>query len=258
MKIAQVSPLFEAVPPVAYGGTERVVSYLTEELVRKGHEVTFFATADSVPTARLFPSISHSLRRDAAVPSLSSGLSCHMVELGMVVNLAHTFDVIHFHTDYLHFSMARQIATPHITTLHGRLDMPELAPLYRHFRDVPLVSISESQRIPMSYANWRGTIHHGLPIDLYAFEPEWDDYFLFIGRISPEKRVDRAINIALRSNLPLYIAAKVDLADEGYFSAHIRPLPGHPLIHFVGEIGKPENYKILSRAKALLFPIDWS
>jgi glycosyltransferase involved in cell wall biosynthesis len=146
-----------------------------------------------------------------------------MIELGMVANLAHTFDGTHFHTDCLHFSMARQIATPHTTSLHGRLALLELALLYRHFRDVPLASIAESQRIPMSWANWRGTIHHGLPIDLYAFEPDCDDYFLFIGRISPEKRVDRAIDIALGSDLPLYIGAKMDSTDEGYFSAHIRP-----------------------------------
>jgi glycosyltransferase involved in cell wall biosynthesis len=180
-----------------------------------------------------------------------------MIELGMVANLAHTFDVIHFHTDYLHFSMATQFSTPHITTLHGRLDLPELAPLYRHFHNVPLVSVSESQRIPLPWASWCGTVPHGLPIDLYAFEPESDDYFVFIGRVSPEKRVDRAIDIALRSDLPLYIAAKVDPADENYFAAHIRPLLGHPLIHFVGEVGEPEKYKLLSRAKALLFPIDW-
>lgn len=257
MKIAQVSPLFESVPPVTYGGTERVVSYLTEELVRQGHEVSLFATADSVTSAHLVPALGTSLRKGTAVPSASSWLSCHVIELGMVADLADTFDVIHFHTDYLHFCMARQLPTPHLTTLHGRLDLPELQPLYRYFNDLPLVSISNSQRAPLSWANWRATVHHGLPIDLYGFEPEADDYFLFVGRISPEKRADRAIEIAIRIGLPLYIAAKVDPADQVYFTSYIEPLLDHPLVHFIGEIREGEKHSLLSRAKALLFPIDW-
>lgn len=257
MKIAQVSPLFEAVPPATYGGTERVISYLTEELVRQGHDVTLFATGDSITAARLVPVCGASLRMAAVVPAVSSWLTCHIIELGMVAELAGTFDVIHFHTDYLHFPIARQLMTPHITTLHGRLDLPELEPLYRHFNDIPLVSISNSQRLPLPWANWWATIHHGLPVDLYAFEPEAEDYFLFVGRISPEKRADRAIDIAIRVGLPLYIAAKVDPADQTYFTAHIESLLDHPLVHFIGEIGEAEKHSLLSRAKALLFPIDW-
>jgi glycosyltransferase involved in cell wall biosynthesis len=257
MKIAQVSPLFEAVPPAAYGGTERVVSYLTEELVRQGHEVSLFATADSVTTACLIPVVERSLRTAVAGPGVSSWLTCHMIELGMVADLADAFDVIHFHTDYLHFSMARQMATPHVTTLHGRLDLPELAPLYRYFHQIPLVSISDSQRLPVPWANWWATVYHGLPTDLYAFEAEADDYLLFVGRISPEKRADRAIDIAIRIGMPLYIAAKVDPADETYFTTHIESLLDHPLVNFIGEIGEGEKHQLLSRAKALLFPIDW-
>lgn len=257
MKIAQVAPLFESVPPAAYGGTERIVAYLTDELVRLGHEVSLFATADSATTAHLVPVLERSLRQGAVVPSESSCLSYHVIELGMVADLADTFDVIHFHTDYLHFCMARQLATPHLTTLHGRLDLPELQPLYRYFNDMPLVSISDSQRAPLPWANWRATVHHGLPAHLYQFEPAPDDYFLFVGRISPEKRVDRAIEIAVHTGLPLYIAAKVDPADQTYFTTYIEPLLGHPLVHFIGEIREDQKHSLLSRAKALLFPIDW-
>lgn len=254
MRIAQVSPLFETVPPVAYGGTERVVSYLTEELVRLGHDVTLFATADSVTAARLVPVIKRHLHIDI---DAAISLPCHMIELGMLADRAPDFDVIHFHTDYLHFSMARQLAVAHVTTLHGRLDLPGLLPLYRHFRDMPLVSISDSQRMPLSWANWQATIHHGVPADHYRFNPAPEDYFLFVGRISPEKRVDRAIEIAIRTATPLYIAAKVDAADQPYFAGIIAPLMEHPLIHFLGEINEQEKARLLMHARALLFPIDW-
>ena len=254
MKIAQVSPLFESVPPKAYGGTERVISYLTEELVRQGHEVTLFASGDSVTAARLVSAISASAREDAAQPEW---LTYHAIQMDLVSQWAHTFDVIHFHTDFLHFPVARSFATPHITTLHGRLDLPRLVPLYKHFDDEPLISISDSQRAPLPWVDWRATVYHGLPADLYSFEPEPSDYFVFIGRISPEKRLDRAIDIALQCGVPLYIGAKVDKADELYFNECIKPLLHDPLIRFVGEIGEREKRELLEHARALLFPIDW-
>lgn len=255
MKIAQISPLFESVPPAGYGGTERIVHYLTEELVRLGHRVTLFASADSVTSARLVPVVETCLRNDMA--NAATALACHMVELGMLADVADTFDVIHFHTDYLHFPLAVRLKTPHLTTLHGRLDLPELAPVYRHFRRMPLASISNSQRAPLPWVNWRGTVHHGVPAALYSFEAASGDYFLFLGRISPEKRVDRAIEISLRTNTPLYIAAKVDDADANYFKTSIRPMIGHRLVHFLGEVGDKEKSRLLRHARALLFPIDW-
>lgn len=254
MKIAQVSPIFERVPPKAYGGTERVISYLTEELVRQGHEVTLFASGDSITQARLISVIEKSRRFD---PQQQEWLMYHTIMLDWVSEMAETFDVIHFHTDYLHFPIAKKLHVPYVTTLHGRLDLPELIPLYRHFTDVPLVSISNSQRRALPAVNWQETVYHGLPDDLYAFNPEPGDYFAFIGRISPEKRVDRAIEIAVECGVPLYIAAKVDKADEAYFEAQIKPLLQHPLINYIGEIGEKDKRGFLANARALLFPIDW-
>ena len=254
MKIAQVAPLFESVPPKGYGGTERVVSYLTEELVAMGHDVTLFATADSVTSAKLIPITTKSLRADAGSPV---ALACHVTQLGRLGKSADSFDVIHFHTDYLHFPMARQLATPHVTTLHGRLDLPELAPLYKQFRDIPLVSISDKQRAPLPWVNWRATVYHGLPADLYRFGPAPGDYCVFLGRIAREKRPDRAIDIALRANMPIVIAAKVDPADADYFETCIKPLLAHPLVRFVGEVGEAAKQQLLAHARALLFPIDW-
>ena len=254
MKIAQVAPLFESVPPKGYGGTERVVSYLTEELVAMGHDVTLFATADSMTSARLIPITTKSLRADAGSPV---ALACHTTQLGRLGKAAAGFDVIHFHTDYLHFPMARQLATPHVTTLHGRLDLPELAPLYKQFNDVPLVSISNAQRTPLPWANWHGTVYHGLPTDLYGpgFAPH--NYCVFLGRISREKRPDRAIDIAIRASMPIVIAAKVDPSDADYYEAYIKPLLSHPLVRFIGEVGEADKRELLSNARALLFPIDW-
>jgi glycosyltransferase involved in cell wall biosynthesis len=254
MKIAQVSPLFERVPPKAYGGTERIISYLSEELIRLGHDVTLFASGDSITGARLVPAIEESFRLDAVQ---RTWLAYHTIQMDQVSELAHTFDVIHFHTDYLHFPIARKFSTPHITTLHGRLDLPELVSLYRHFSDVPLISISDSQRIPLPWANWCETVYHGLPPDLYSFQSESDDYFVYIGRISLEKRVDRAIDIARQCGLPLYIAAKIDKADETYFNECIEPLLHDPLVKYIGEVGEPEKRGLLEHARALLFPIDW-
>ncbi len=254
MKIAQVAPLFESVPPKGYGGTERVVSYLTEELVAMGHEVTLFATADSMTSARLVPITTKSLRAEAGSPV---ALACHTTQLGRLGKCADRFDVIHFHTDYLHFPLARQLATPHVTTLHGRLDLPELAPLYKQFSDIPLVSISDKQRAPLPWVNWRATVYHGLPADLYRFGATPGNYCVFLGRIAREKRPDRAIEIALRAGMPIVIAAKVDPADADYYEASIKPLLAHPLVRFIGEVGEADKQQLLANARALLFPIDW-
>jgi glycosyltransferase involved in cell wall biosynthesis len=258
MRIAQVAPLYESVPPKAYGGTERVVSYLTEELVRRGHEVTLFASGDSVTTARLVAPTDRSLRLD---PSRPDPLMHHFLLLERVFREAQQFDVIHFHCDYLHFPISRRVPVVSLTTLHGRLDLPGLRTLFREYRDMPVVSISRSQRSQLPVASWTGTVHHGLPADLYRFQ-EWDGtrdrgYLAVLGRISPEKRVDLAIEIATRAGWPLKIAAKVDPADREYFEAVVKPLLDRPGIEYIGEIGENEKQDFLSGAAALLFPIDW-
>jgi len=214
MRIAQVAPLYESVPPKYYGGTERVVSYLTEELVRQGHEVTLFASGDSVTSARLVAGCRRSLRLDK---HCTDQIPHHVLMLERVLQRAGDFDVIHFHVDYLHFPISRHRSYAHLTTLHGRLDIPDLVPLYKEFRDMPLISISNAQREPLPWVNWRATVYHGLPESLYRFRRERGEYFAFLGRISPEKRVDRAIAIAKRVGVPLKIAAKVDLVDNEYF-----------------------------------------
>jgi len=254
MKIAQVAPLFESVPPRAYGGTERVVSYLTEALVSGGHQVTLFASGDSVTRAHLVPIVPRSLRLDPARPDW---LVWHTVMVDRVFDHADEFDVIHFHTDCMQYPLAKRSRTPCVTTLHGRLDLPDLRALHDHFRAHPLVSISDSQRRPLSNANWCATIYHGLPVNLYRFNPQPQDYFAFVGRISPEKRVDRAIEIAIACGTPLLIAAKVDAVDEAYFERDIRPLLNHPLVQFVSEIGDEQKDKLIGGARALLFPVDW-
>jgi glycosyltransferase involved in cell wall biosynthesis len=253
MKIAQVSPLFESVPPKAYGGTERVISYLTEELVRQGHEVTLFASGDSKTSARLVAPCAESVRPDKS----PAWLACHMVQMDLVFELAHTFDVIHFHTEYVHLPATRLLRTPCIATLHGRLDMPHLVHLYKYFSNWPLVSISDSQRAPLAWANWCRTVYHGLPPDLYTPRSTHGSYFAFIGRVSPEKRLDRAIEIARRCGMPLYIGAKIDTMDEPYFNEHIKPLLGSAQVEFLGEICEQEKRELLEHASALLFPIDW-
>ncbi|HEY3517410.1 MAG TPA: glycosyltransferase family 4 protein [Gammaproteobacteria bacterium] len=254
MRIAQVAPLYESVPPKYYGGTERVVSYLTEELVQQGHDVTLFASGDSVTSARLSATSRRSLRLDK---HCVDQLAHHVLMLERVVQRAASFDVIHFHVDYMHFPYSRRHATPQLTTLHGRLDLPDLVPLYREFRDMPVVSISATQREPLPFANWIGTVHHGLPRGLYDFRPDGGEYLAFLGRIAPEKRVDRAIEIAKRVGLPLKIAAKVDNVDREYFQSLIKPLLCDPLIEYLGEIGEGEKEQFLGDARALLFPIDW-
>jgi glycosyltransferase involved in cell wall biosynthesis len=254
MKIAQVAPLFESVPPQGYGGTERVVSYLTEALVDLGHEVTLYATADSVTRARLQPMAERGLRLDRRRPEWTVW---HTMMVEKVFADADRYDVIHFHIDGLHLPLARRCRVPSLTTLHGRLDLPDLQPLYRLFSDHPLVSISDYQRKPLPFALWVGTVYHGLPLDLYTFQPAPQDYFAFLGRVSPEKRVDRAIEIAIACGVPLKIAAKVDDADRVYFESRIKPLLDHPLVEFLGEMTQAQKNDFLGKARALLFPIDW-
>ena len=254
MRIAQVAPLFESVPPQLYGGTERIVSYLTEELMAQGHDVTLFASGDSVTSARLIPICERSLRLD---PEGRDQLAQHVLMLEQVAQSAHHFDVIHFHVDYLHYPMSRRSGYRHLTTLHGRLDLPELGPLYDEYDDVPVVSISDAQRASVPHAAWLRTVHHGIPRDLYQLHAEPGSYLAFVGRTSPEKRLDRAIEIARRAGIPLRIAAKVDPADRDYFREVIEPLLDGPHVEFVGEIGEAEKNEFFGNAIALLFPIDW-
>jgi len=254
MKIAQVAPLYESVPPHSYGGTERVVSYLTEELVRQGHQVTLFASGDSITQGRLVAPCPQALRLN---PTCIDSLAHHFVMLEQVFATAADFDIVHFHIDYLHFPLSSRHTMPTLTTLHGRLDIPDLVPLFQAYPDMPVISISESQREPLPWLNWQGTVYHGLPEELYNFHEEPGAYLAFIGRISPEKRVDRAIHMATKANMPLKIAAKVDQADHAYFETVIKPLLDHPLVDYVGEIGDHEKNDFLGQAYALLFPIDW-
>ncbi|HKX43519.1 MAG TPA: glycosyltransferase family 4 protein [Burkholderiaceae bacterium] len=256
MRIALVAPLIESVPPQRYGGTERVVSYLNEALIELGHDVTLYASGDSRTHASLVAVIPRNLRgdgREGAWPIWTT----LMLERVFRDAERGAFDLIHFHVDMLHYPLARRCRTPCVTTLHGRQDLPGLAALYQHFADLPLVSISDSQREPLPHANWLATIHHGLPLNLYRYHPQAQNYFCFVGRISPEKRVDRAIEIAIGCNVPLKIAAKVDNADRAYFEQRIRPLLPHPLIEYLGEIGEEEKNDVIGNARALLFPIDW-
>ena len=254
MRIAQVAPLYERVPPRCYGGTERVVSYLTEELIRQGHQLTLFASGDSLTRGRLIAPCENSLRLN---PDCKMPLVYHMLQLEQVFQSAASFDIVHFHIDYLHFPFSKRLGTPHVTTLHGRLDLPDLLPLYREFRDMPVVSISDSQRKPLPSVNWQGTVYHGLPLDLYSLNERQEDYLVFLGRISPEKRVDRAIEIAKRANMKLKIAAKVDAVDAEYMDARIRHLLDDPLIEFIGEADETKKRQLLGNAYALIFPIDW-
>jgi len=254
MKIAQVSPLYESVPPKLYGGTERVVSYLTEELVAQGHDVTLFASGDSVTNARLVLSCPRALRLTERVVD---PLAHHFVQLEQVFAQAESFDVVHFHNDYLHFSLSRRHKTAHVTTLHGRLDLPDLRSLYETFVEMPLVSISNAQRKPLSWLNWQGTIYHGLPTSLYAAREEPGRYLAFLGRICPEKRLDRAITIAKRAGMNLKVAAKVDAADRNYYMEVIKPLLKCASVEFIGEINEEGKQEFLGNAYALLLPIDW-
>ena len=254
MRIAQVAPLCESVPPKFYGGTERVVSYLTEALVELGHEVTLYASGDSITSASLRAVGECALRLDAR--SLDP-VADHVCLVEQVFQEAEQFDIVHSHIDYLAFPLLRRMKTPRVTTLHGRLDIPNLCNLYREFSDEPVISISNHQRLPLSWANWQATVYHGLPENLYRFHARAGKYLAFLGRISPEKRVDDAIAIAQRSGLPLKIAAKVDKVDREYYEAQIRPLLKTSGVEFIGEIGEAEKDEFLGNALALLFPIDW-
>jgi glycosyltransferase involved in cell wall biosynthesis len=254
MRIAQIAPLFESVPPQGYGGTERVVSYLTDALQGAGHEVTLFASGDSKTRAELCAGAPRALRLD---PERGDPVAMHFVMLERAFERADEFDVIHAHLDYLTFPIARRCEVPVVTTLHGRLDLPWLAPIYREYAEQRLISISDAQRTPLPDAKWLGTVHHGLPRDLYRFHAGAGGYLAFVGRISVEKRVDRAIAIADGAGVPLRIAAKVDPSDEAYFRANIEPLLRNPLVEFVGELGDDEKNDFIGNAAALLFPIDW-
>ncbi len=254
MRIAQVAPLHESVPPRLYGGTERVVSYLTEELVALGHDVTLFASGDSETNAELVPVCPRALRLD---PDARDPIAAHLLMLERVFQEAHRFDMIHFHSDYLHFPLSRRSAVASLTTLHGRLDIPSLLPLYREFADAPLVSISDAQRRPVPWADWRATIYHGLPAGERPAGGSRDGYLLVLGRVSPEKGVDRAIEIARGAGLTLRIAAKVDRSDQDYFETVVRPMLLGPGVEFLGEVGEEEKHVLLAGAEALLFPIDW-
>jgi glycosyltransferase involved in cell wall biosynthesis len=253
LRIAQVAPLSESVPPKLYGGTERVVGTLTDELVRQGHDVTLFASGDSRTDATLVAQVPRALRLAKSVDPLA----LHLLLVEQVAQRADEFDIIHFHIAPLHFSIARRMSIPHVTTLHGRLDLPEIVTLYSQFNDLPLISVSDAQRDPIPDQNWVGTVYHGLPNRELQFSAGAGGYLAFLGRISPEKRVDRAIDIATACGCPLKIAAKVDPADQRYFEQQIQPLLDHPLIEYRGEITEGEKAAFLGGATALLFPIDW-
>jgi glycosyltransferase involved in cell wall biosynthesis len=256
MRIAQIAPLIESVPPRFYGGTERIVSYLTDELVAQGHDVTLFASADSVTSARLVPCCEQALRLN---PSVRDPIPYYMIMLDKLRRMASQFDILHFHIDQFHFPIFHDEPSRALTTLHGRQDLPDLKVLYEAFPEMPLVSISDAQRKPIVNANFVGTVRHGISRDLFAptLLPR-GGYLAFLGRISPEKRIDRAIAIAEAVGLPLKIAAKVDRADEAYFRREIAPLLDHPLIEFLGEIDERQKGRFLGEARALLFPIDWA
>jgi glycosyltransferase involved in cell wall biosynthesis len=254
MRIAQLAPLAESVPPKYYGGTERIVSYLTEELVRQEHEVTLFASGDSQTSANLQPMCEEGLRKANEVSNPQAPFTM-MLEKAFAS--ADQFDLIHSHLDFLTFPLARRCGIPVLTTLHGRLDLPELKPVFAEFIDCPLISISHAQRQPLPWANWQQTIYHGLPEDLYTFHPSSDFYLLFVGRLTPEKRPDLAIEIAKRVGVPLKIAAKVDPVDQKYFHTVIQPLLSDPLIEYVGEVSDAEKNELIGNAYALLAPFDW-
>jgi glycosyltransferase involved in cell wall biosynthesis len=255
MKIAQIAPLIESVPPRLYGGTERIVSYLTDELVQLGHEVTLFASGDSVSLANLISCAPIALRLD---PNVRDIIPYYMLMLDRVRQHADEFDILHFHIDQFHFPLFRPIAGRTVTTAHGRQDLPDLKALYFGFGDMPLVSISDSQRQPVAKANFVGTVYHGIPTALHTptYHPR-GGYVAFLGRISPEKRPDRAIRLAQTLGIPLKIAAKVDKADDAYFREKIAPLLNQPGVEFIGEINEREKTAFLGQAQALLFPIDW-
>ncbi|HWB08307.1 MAG TPA: glycosyltransferase family 4 protein [Pirellulales bacterium] len=256
MRIAQVAPLYESVPPKLYGGTERVVSYLTEELVRQGHEVTLFASGDSQTSAKLVPACPRALWRDE---TCRETMPHHVRLMELVFDNISRFDVVHFHCDYLHFPLLRRSGCPSVTTLHGRLHAADLASFFEEYSEVPLVSISDDQRRPVPAARWEATVYHGLPRTSHTFRPQPGDYLAFLGRVSPEKGLDRAIRIARRAGMKLKIAAKIYPDENGYFHQVIEPLlrESKDWVEFIGEVGGKEKDDFLGNAYALLFPIDW-
>jgi glycosyltransferase involved in cell wall biosynthesis len=255
LKIAQVAPLYESVPPKWYGGTERVVSFLTEELVAQGHDVTLFASGDSKTSAHLVPVCERSLRLDE---KCEDQLVHHIIMLQRMLDECDRFDLIHFHIDYIHFPLSRLMQLPHVTTLHGSLNISDLTPLYNLFKEMPVISISHAQRTPLPQANWIGNVYHGLPIHLLGPNYSAGQYLAFLGRVSKEKGLDRAIDIAIEAGLPLKVAAKIDKHDQEYYEEHLRKKMDHPLIEFIGEISEREKNDFLSNATALLFPINWN
>ncbi|WP_233863732.1 glycosyltransferase family 4 protein [Paraburkholderia adhaesiva] len=255
MRIAQIAPLHEAVPPKLYGGTERVVSNLTEALVAQGHDVTLFASGDSITSAKLEAFWPQALRLD---PTIRDVMAPHMLLLEEVRRRADEFDVLHFHIDYYPFSLFQRQEVPFVTTMHGRLDLPELQPIFNAFSDVPVVSISDNQRLPLQQANWLKTVYHGLPENVLKPIPNVKpEYLAFLGRVSPEKGLDKAIRIAGQAGMKLKVAAKIDKADRAYYEEVIRPLMALPHVEYIGEIGESEKAEFLGNAHALVFPIDW-
>jgi glycosyltransferase involved in cell wall biosynthesis len=253
MRIAQVSPLYESVPPKLYGGTERVVSWLTEELVQMGHEVTLFASGDSRTSGRLISPCDEALRLGGAREPMAP----HILMLEQVFQRASEFDLIHFHLDFHHFPLTRRAGVTSVTTVHSRLDLPEIASLYAEFMEMPLVSISDAQRRPLQFANWAGTVHHGLPAALLRFSPVAQPYLAFVGRVAREKGLDRAIRIARAAGLELRVGAKISDVDRDYFEHEIRPLLALPGVRFIGEVDDRDKQELIGNALALLFPIDW-
>ena len=253
MKIAQIAPLYEAVPPKLYGGTERVVHFLTEELVQLEHDVTLFASGDSKTSAELRAIVPEALR----LKDCEDSLAPHILQIDEVMDRANEFDVIHFHTDYLNFPFTKSLEVPHVTTLHGNLGIPELQPLYNRYRHQPVISISNSQRKPLPQANWVGNVYHGIPSNLFKPGKGKDGYLAFLGRVSPEKGLENAIAIATTAGVPIKVAAKIDKADEEYYEENIRELFEHPLVEFIGEINEKQKEKFLGNALALIFPINW-
>lgn len=254
MKIAQVAPLIESVPPSTYGGTERVVHYLTEELVRQGHQVTLYASGDSRTSATLRAVVPESLRLSR---QRHDPLAWYLLQLDTVAREAGEYDILHFHTDILHFPLWRHVYKPQLTTLHGRLDLPDRQPVFHRFREMAVVSISHSQRTSLPMAHWVGTVYNGLPIEKYTFRAEPGSYLAFLGRMSPEKGPEAAIEIALRAGIPLKMAAKVDAVDHDYFTTCIEPRLKDPRIEYLGEVDEHGKNDLLGGAMALLFPIDW-
>jgi glycosyltransferase involved in cell wall biosynthesis len=254
MKIAQVAPLSESCPPRLYGGTERVVANLCDQLVRQGHEVTLFASGDSQTLAELDPACERALRLS---PGIREPRAYETIQLGRVVRRAPEFDVLHFHLDYHHFPAVIPFGDRVLTTLHGRLDLPDLPPVFREFPSMALVSISDSQRRPLANANWIGTVHHGIPPAAYELGSGGGDYLAFLGRISPEKGIERAVEIAVGAKRRLRVAAKIDRVDRAYFETIVAPLFASPLVETIGEIGEREKSGFLGNARALIFPITW-